>query len=417
MPENPIPSDLRCDHLFLLVGTNPLPDWVAAKLLLRDGGKLWLVHSQTTNEVAIRLANYSTQNKLCQPQFVPVANPWDFDSVRTALEAVLDSQQFDSVGLNYTGGTKVMSVHAHRVFANRFPQKAILSYLEAPYCLMHFEPVEPGYPRGYKIPVGTLDAVKFDFKELARLHEDFQRIHPKDKVKAWAIAEMVRDVHQTFNGQLAWRKDCDAYLRRRENRNKFKSPAELQTQPIPCAHSFPRLAEALLRRPATGTNTLLDVVNASDGQFRNVTELAEWLDGKWLEHLVLGLLLEHQETYGIHSIGSNIEPSLESEEDSKRYKIQFEIDVAAMRGYQLHAISCYSGSTEATCKLKLFEVFTRARQLGGDEARAALVCNVDDARKVEKQAGEVWDIKDRVKVFGRADLKNLGDRLKDWFVQ
>jgi len=417
MEDNPIPEKLRSDHLFLLVGTNPLPDWVAAKLVLRDGGWLWLVHSQATNEVAIRLANHATQNKPCQPQFVPVANPWDFDSVRTALEAVLDSQQFDSVGLNYTGGTKVMSVHAHRVFANRFPKKAILSYLEAPRSVMHFEPVEPNYPRGYEISVGMAEDVKFEFKKLALLHEDFQRIHPKDKVKARLIAEMLRDVHQTFNGQSAWRKDCDAFLKRKENKTKFKSPSELKAQPIPCARLFPHIADALIPGDSTEEKTLLKIVDHPGSEFINVTELAEWLDGKWVEHLVLGLLLERQKIYGIHSIGSNAEPVLESEENAKKYKIQFEIDVAAMRGYQLHAISCYSGSTEATCKLKLFEVFTRARQLGGDEARAALVCNVDDARKVEKQAGEVWDIKDRVKVFGRADLKKLGDHLKDWFVQ
>ncbi len=33
---NPIPEHLRSDHLFLLVGTNPLPNGVAAKFLLHN---------------------------------------------------------------------------------------------------------------------------------------------------------------------------------------------------------------------------------------------------------------------------------------------------------------------------------------------------------------------------------------------
>ena len=45
MQNNPIPSHLQSEHLFLLIGKNPLPNWVAARLLLRDEGRLYLVHS------------------------------------------------------------------------------------------------------------------------------------------------------------------------------------------------------------------------------------------------------------------------------------------------------------------------------------------------------------------------------------
>jgi hypothetical protein len=34
--DNPIPEELRSDYLFLLVGSNPLPGWVAASFLLRS---------------------------------------------------------------------------------------------------------------------------------------------------------------------------------------------------------------------------------------------------------------------------------------------------------------------------------------------------------------------------------------------
>src|SRR6266850_5540031 len=45
MNASTIPSELRSDHLFLLIGTNPLPNWVAAKLLTNPGGCVHLVYT------------------------------------------------------------------------------------------------------------------------------------------------------------------------------------------------------------------------------------------------------------------------------------------------------------------------------------------------------------------------------------
>jgi hypothetical protein len=37
-----IPDSYKSDHLFLLVGTNPLPNFVAATLMLKPQGQLYL---------------------------------------------------------------------------------------------------------------------------------------------------------------------------------------------------------------------------------------------------------------------------------------------------------------------------------------------------------------------------------------
>jgi hypothetical protein len=70
-----IPAELQSEHLFLLVGTNPLPDWVATRLLLREGGQLYLAHSPDTWEIAQRLGGYLTNEGYKQPEFVEVSNP------------------------------------------------------------------------------------------------------------------------------------------------------------------------------------------------------------------------------------------------------------------------------------------------------------------------------------------------------
>ena len=68
MLENPIPLDLRSDHLFLLLGENPLPNWVAARLLLKEGGQVYLVHSPHTKEVAQRLQALLLDSKAIQAE-------------------------------------------------------------------------------------------------------------------------------------------------------------------------------------------------------------------------------------------------------------------------------------------------------------------------------------------------------------
>ncbi|MFN5863521.1 MAG: hypothetical protein ACK451_16365, partial [Pseudanabaena sp.] len=38
----------KVQHLFLLIGTNPLPNYIAARQLLTDGGTAYLVYTSET---------------------------------------------------------------------------------------------------------------------------------------------------------------------------------------------------------------------------------------------------------------------------------------------------------------------------------------------------------------------------------
>ncbi|MBC1195840.1 hypothetical protein H0901_11345 [Microcystis aeruginosa BLCCF158] len=43
-------ADYQAEHLFLLVGENPLPNYVAPRTLLTQGGKAYFVYSHRTTE-------------------------------------------------------------------------------------------------------------------------------------------------------------------------------------------------------------------------------------------------------------------------------------------------------------------------------------------------------------------------------
>lgn len=419
MSANPIPDELRSDHLFLLVGTNPLPDWVAAKLLLRKGGRLYLVHSKTTLRVAERLARFlGSQN--CD--YVFARDEHNAITVTQAIESQLKSISSNSVGLNYTGGTKVMAVHAYRALEKRGGGKVVFSYLEAPEFLMQFD-ANADWPTGHQQNVGLIEDVRLKLDDLFRLHEAEQgRLSIDRFYRAESAFQSLIDLHLNEAGRRAWRWWCLENLRyskthlppRGSKLGDFRAENDLQNQVFtPTSRDatvtalLDAVVESLFPDGASNRPALGDVVKGQQQHFHSATQLAKWLDGEWLEDYTLRQVSNQMQSSEIEDCGRNIVSSKPA---------KFQADVAAIRGYQLHLISCYSGHEDQTCKHKLFEVFMRARQLGGEAARAALVCCADDPGYIERQAGDLWDLREQIRVFGRNDLPDLSKKLEAWFL-
>lgn len=416
MVNNPIKNTLKSDHLFLLVGTNPLPDWVAARLLLNPGGRLYLVRSNTTLEVAQRLARFAISKGFVQPVYVDIGNnpadPYKPESIYKAISKQLAKIESGAIGFNYSGGTKVMAVHGYLTFKdNAVPgvPPVVFSYLEASPCVMRFDKHIQHCPTGAEYNVGLVDDVSLSFKELLDLHDDFLLDVLKKEPLAEPVCKLLVEAHSSVRGQRAWR---DGYSQFRRSYDKSKSVEELRQDFSLLPPDFVRIIDELIPGESRGTETLWEAVQSNKWGFESAGELLSWLDGQWLEHYVLQHLKGRPSEYRLGEYGRN----LRTQRINAAIDLtEVEIDVAAMRGYQLHLLSCYSGNDKKTCKSKLFEVLTRARQMGGEAARAALVCCSDDPQAVEADIGEVWDLKDQVKVFGRADLRKLGDHLRDWF--
>ncbi|MGB9886321.1 MAG: Card1-like endonuclease domain-containing protein [Moorellales bacterium] len=137
--------------------------------------------------------------------------------------------------------------------------------------------------------------------------------------------------------------------------------------------------------------------------------LVGWLRGLWLEHYVLDVL-------------KNLKARLHLTDEAQNLRtqgVEFNVDVAAVRGYQLFVFSCKAASgSRPRLKLGLFEAHVRARQLGGDEARVALVCCAEDTESLEQEIQREFDLRrGRVRVFGRQDLAELSGHLQNWILE
>src|SRR5262249_53537143 len=107
---------------------------------------------------------------------------------------------------------------------------------------------------------------------------------------------------------------------------------------------------------------------------------------------------------GLQEVAGNLEPDLS--EDAN-----FEFDMAAVRGHQLFALTCSNRAEDkgsySALKHKLFEALLRARQIGGDEARVALVCCREEVQGLKPEAPAEIGREVRPRVCGGKDLADL----------
>ena len=95
----------------------------------------------------------------------------------------------------------------------------------------------------------------------------------------------------------------------------------------------------------------------------------------------------------------------------------FELDVIAVLGYQIVVISRTVGNDPKRIKQKGLEAIIRARQLGGDEARAIVLCGsqpfTQEAKLIESELQDETGSSDLpLQVWGRNTWKNLSRKFK-----
>lgn len=382
---------------------------------------MYLIHSVGTKEAAIGLSTLLERNGIQNTTRICVSLEKPdtiYSEIHGRAKMILsDPGHHGAIGLHYTGGTKVMAVQAYRAVEKATldaGKQAVFSYLDANRLEMAIDPIGTASPQTFRVDL----AVQPSLEDLLRLHKiQLAGDAPLREPHMLETANALATLHSAEDGVVAWANWCDEALRRPGDREKFKGAGELKQIGLPTDAPFSKIMGAF--RAETGLSskdlTLVDAISSSPWAMRNprdaVEALAKWLDGGWLEHYALSQLQQIASEQRLHSSGMGI--GLDTDVGESPYN--FEVDVAAMRGYQIFAISCTRDASDRLCKSKLLEVHVRAAQLGGEEARAGLVSCHPNPAIVQKEVEDVWGVKDRVRVFGYRDLLHLSDRLAEWF--
>lgn len=484
----------KVDHLFLLVGENPLPNYIAAKMLLKEkegdkeGGTVYLVHSTDTSGKAdclkrmltpIKIETISLEKKEAAPHFI-------WSKIKNKVEELAQKYPSHNFGLNYTGGTKAMSVHSYRgLFDASSVENPVFSYLDARSLKMLIDrendppKLEPVNEKLLLEEIFDLHDLRWESNKkpvpdpiLPELAIEFAKLHTAPRlVIAWRWwcdnvlipSTKILKRKQNKPPEWEWKKDdqidkvslsselavhklnealqesfrqtegCKSLLETFQQEN-FQTVKELVNfhnalwvpEYIPHIEKVTKLLvqggylgeseiELSLKKMAEISKQIAETSKQSDNKEKPYLEKSKdasrWLDGLWLEHYTL-----HQVQTLSQSNPGLINDSAMSFK-VKDAKKKFEFDVAFVKDYQLFALSCTTDANKGLCKSKLFEAYIRARQLGGDQARVALVCCYDKPKDLAdeiKGDTEVHKKDPKIAVFGCKELENLHVHLKNW---
>lgn len=315
-------------NLVLLIGSNPLPNLVAAIALKEQVSKYWLLHSEGTYSTKQYSENLkkAIQEKISESENqIEIKSLSNISSSRS-IESDLQNLNIDTnehVYLNYTGGTKAMAVHTYRYLEKRFNDNFSASYLDA----RNFE-------------------IVFDYGANENINQLREKVHLS-----------VQDILAIHNYKILSYKE------------------ELEGQQI--INYISDIISSLQENPSIDIpNNITDKFPIQSDIDKNDVE-----GGKWLEKLIFLKLEEWNKRQSSDKI--SIGHTLYAQNDNNRL---FELDAFVLFGYQLIAISITKSKDKDKVKKRAFEVYHRAKQIGGDEAKAILIVGWKN-NEIEESSG------------------------------
>lgn len=404
--------DYNFENLILVVGTNPLPDYVVAQYFLNKNPgtrSIYLIHSENSSPHQSGTSKYANnikellKSKCPHIEFIQLEDVSRSDIIMRNIMDRLKGTSTSGCHLNYTGGTKAMVIHAYRVIEQLCgSDKASFSYLDA----RSFELIDD--------KIGTVsedlrNEVTISLNDLLFLH-NFNRVNEDHQLEFRESLEKFRELIEKDRLDEFFSTYNREYFLSKNKKDQLVSKLSEIKDELRNMKAQEPLLSIVLAMPEE-----YQIFN-SNGSFKEpqsnkkLEKIVKFLDGEWLEWYVYDTLKEQMkdcETYIDWEISGNW-----------RSNRTFQIDVALLKGYQLTGISCTTSDSLYTCKSKGFEILLRVRQMGGEEARAVVVTRLSSEKKDSLNDELVIDTGSakNILVLGNDDLKSeiMIKKIKDF---
>jgi hypothetical protein len=380
---------MKMPHLIFTVGKNPLPVLVAAKRLgqLYNRPKATALCSEDSEQQyeAVR----ALSGEFVEWQTQEPVGAYEPDRIESGVRRIMrrEGNQGDSFHLHYTGGTKAMGVHA----VAGLERVECKSYLDAKAHRMHYAPASVAAAADER-----QNGWRLSPDDLAKLH-GFTPICDKGEEYPWNLASPIVELLRSAAARAefeAWRRDWEKQFREKQEKQEKgrqwtgwsdappksywpESAPWPPTQAKEWGEISPKLGE-WCGAAFTPQSMALGAMSP-----KKLKRFYKFLPGFAFERWVYERLKDANP-------GTGVWPSFEARAPGAQEKC--EIDVCVVLGYQLVAVSCTTDSGRGLVKSKGFEVWHRARQIGGDAARAVLVCWMKDDKAEELERDLSADI-------------------------
>ncbi len=408
--------NLDFTDLVLLIGTSPLPDYVAVKYFTEKNSKLnriWMVCSAesdnqaSTEKYAELLKDLLKDSKLKFQELIYIKDIDSKEDIESKLEKMINKSE--KVHLFFTGGTKAMAVYSYSYLKDKKKGDFSASYLSARSFKIEFDD---------EVTSDDLkDVVKITFNRLLKLHLFEEK---KDKTDEYTC---FNSVDSKFEGLIDDNKIDNFYSKdggfQREifkiEGKDFKifknlsDPGSDMRKSVDCETFFQTKLDELRDREADNfklrvnifkkiseykpNDVFQGIINAFPEGFRlrengkfntdimwhNYKNAVDFIDGFWFERYIKKLIQ--------NNFKNDFDEILFNKELSKKdnNKDKFELDLILMKGYQLIGISCTTSKEKHICKEKGFEIVLRTRQIGGEEAKAILITRAETVSDLQSE--------------------------------
>lgn len=365
--------------LAVIVGGNPLPNYIAIQMLkpreivffytsgpegTKDSKKImeWLQKTLIESDSDGRWRRGKAFHEY------EIQHRAEVQQIREDVKlARLEHRDIDH--LHYSGGTKPMAAHIHAVFASDLVEDGTMiarlggdqfSYLDEVEGLLRFDKGKPLSIEAANIDLTLAELRQLHGVKLYSHQEDIDYFNPSkpglpnktDARRAMeeALSLILNDDSKLKQERVLGRNSSHARISKSKRRKKI---GEKLRQRLTTLFHQERSAKDEIQRAA----------------WKNFIEDNGWLE-QWTAYAIQELLapggtLKEINVARRYLLG-DVEGLLGKPEPT-------EIDVAFVYRHRFYVISCSVSIGSTELKLKLFEAITRARQLGGEMARVALM--------------------------------------------
>lgn len=361
------------EQLILLVGSNPLPNYLAAMAL--KPSTVYLVHSDETKRPKDRLDTALREDlglSVTIDGDAYVDDPFSASAVGDKIRDLMTKCKTSH--LHYTGGTKVMSAHALKAFYKQGGQEENASYLDETQALLRFD--------------GNRSSRSLSDCGLALTLERILQLH--------GVTQKTRSEVDGGPGQNDVQAIATAVLRRPQLAScLYGEKKRLEAGTLKEAKETPL-------NPSDYELTLTASIIPTEQMKSKCSEVwYNFIGGEWLEEWVASKVRDL-------ALAGN--PEIKTGINCKRSDPhgKFEVDVAVIRGQRSYFISCTTDMTRSMCKSKAFEVMARSRHMGGDLARSALVSLLptDIVADLRDDVASAWASSNTTRIFGLEDMRH-----------
>jgi len=410
--------------LILLIGSNPLPNYVVASYLLnksRDNfekneklkipDKILSVYSSQTEKYKDNITKLlEKKDKISSGKLIDCCNlgdkARDYNFIKKQIMRKLDELNYKtiirSINLLYTGGTKPMAVAVSSA-VNEYVSKNL--GIENINCDINPDEFKIQLREGEMYPTeGDLRKyLKMNILEIYTIHGLSE---PKYKTEHGTLYEdnlegIIRSFYEKNNIYYEWQ-NWPKESKRGDLRNVYKKEMdlrqsadeaiderliELQGKLLKTLDHFPKIR-----------NLLFEGLEKSEN-LNNWKTARAFLTGEWLEQFIFDIINEvktNNKELLINDIGWNVVKSGQG---------CFEIDVIFIAGFQSFLVTCTTSDKKNLIKGKAFEGIFRSLQLGGEHSKTIIVCLGDDGiiNAVNDDLDQ-FDAKNNISILGYNDI-------------